>query len=363
MPSPAIPVRCRASPRPRPAPRPTRSPLPGTRTRATPAIGNRPETCGGPSPAATRPCHTSRPANCSEPSSATPKPCARTATGSRHRCANGSKTGNTSNGCQTHRHTPNGAASPANGSTSTPSAKYPQARGRTASNKRSGQPAKSRRPWPQGSSRKSTKGAGMSDQPTSETLRLVEGRESNRCIVCDRYLRAGNWPGMSHHHRKRRSQTYGDPERHAPSNVIDVCGTDNSTGCHGWIHQHPEQARALGYLLKSYDPEPSQVPVYSCRRGWILLDTNGQWHSCPPPEDLPPTSTSRKATNERHHDNPRHRPPDHPPRPAPPAKKTRHAPLGRHRNHRRRPLPVRTPGSRHASHRHDRQTPPTTAST
>ena len=24
----------------------------------------------------------------------------------------------------------------------------------------------------------------MSDQPTSETLRLVEGRESNRCIVC-----------------------------------------------------------------------------------------------------------------------------------------------------------------------------------
>ena len=40
----------------------------------------------------------------------------------------------------------------------------------------------------------------MSDQPTSETLRLVEGRESNRCIVCDRYLRAGNWPGMSYYH-------------------------------------------------------------------------------------------------------------------------------------------------------------------
>ena len=137
----------------------------------------------------------------------------------------------------------------------------------------------------------------MSDQPTSETLRLVEGRESNRCIVCDRYLRAGNWPGMSHHHKKRRSQTYGDPERHAPSNVIDVCGTDNSTGCHGWIHQHPEQARALGYLLKSYDPEPSQVPVYSCRRGWILLDTDGQWHSCPPPEDLP-THINIKKGNE-----------------------------------------------------------------
>lgn len=141
------------------------------------------------------------------------------------------------------------------------------------------------------------KASSMSDQPTAATLRLVEGRENNRCIVCDRYLRNGEWPGSSHHHRKRRSQTYGDPERHAPSNVIDVCGTDNSTGCHGWIHQHPEQARALGYLLKSYDPEPSQVPVYSCRRGWILLDTDGQWHSCPPPEDLP-THINIKKGNE-----------------------------------------------------------------
>ena len=73
----------------------------------------------------------------------------------------------------------------------------------------------------------------------------------------------------------------------ATPNVIDVCGTDNSTGCHGWVHRHPEQARALGYLLKSYDPEPSTVPVYSVRRGWILLDTDGQWHSCPPPEGMP----------------------------------------------------------------------------
>ena len=127
----------------------------------------------------------------------------------------------------------------------------------------------------------------MSDKPSSQTLRLVEGRERHRCIVCDRYLRAGDWPGVSHHHRKRRSQTYGDAERHAASNIVTVCGVDNSTGCHGWIHRHPEQARALGYLLKSYDPEPSQVPVYSCRRGWILLDTDGQWHSCPPPEALP----------------------------------------------------------------------------
>lgn len=127
----------------------------------------------------------------------------------------------------------------------------------------------------------------MSDKPSSQTLRLVEGRERHRCIVCDRYLRAGEWPGMSHHHRKRRSQTYGDPERHAASNIVTVCGMDNSTGCHGWIHRHPIEARALGYLLRSYDPAPSTVPVYSCRRGWILLDADGQWTHCPPPEGMP----------------------------------------------------------------------------
>lgn len=37
----------------------------------------------------------------------------------------------------------------------------------------------------------------MSDKPSSQTLRLVEGRERHRCIVCDRYLRAGEWPGMT----------------------------------------------------------------------------------------------------------------------------------------------------------------------
>ena len=127
----------------------------------------------------------------------------------------------------------------------------------------------------------------MGDKPTRETLRLVEGREMDRCIVCDRYCRDGYWPGASHHHRKRRSQTYGDPERHAPSNIIRVCGLDNSTGCHGWIHRHPTEARALGYLLKSWDPSPSQVPVYSKRRGWILLDVDGQYTPCPPPAGMP----------------------------------------------------------------------------
>lgn len=33
-----------------------------------------------------------------------------------------------------------------------------------------------------------------------------------------------------------------------PANILLVCGPGNVAGCHGWIHQHPQEAMALGYL-------------------------------------------------------------------------------------------------------------------
>lgn len=107
----------------------------------------------------------------------------------------------------------------------------------------------------------------MSDKPGDQTLRLVEGCECHRCIMRDRYLRFGKWPGVSHRHRKRHSWVYGDAEQHAISNIVTMYSMDNSTECHGWTHRHPEQTRVLGYLFKSYDPEPGTMPVYSVRRG------------------------------------------------------------------------------------------------
>jgi hypothetical protein len=45
------------------------------------------------------------------------------------------------------------------------------------------------------------------------------------------------------HHRAGRSD-------HTPEMLLDVCGSGNVTGCHGFIHQHPENAYAEGWLVK-----------------------------------------------------------------------------------------------------------------
>ncbi|MCH9276121.1 hypothetical protein JS533_007535 [Bifidobacterium amazonense] len=127
----------------------------------------------------------------------------------------------------------------------------------------------------------------MAANPSKETRQIVLGRDQHRCVVCETYLRPGQWPGMSIHHRLRRSQGSGEDELHEPSNLISVCGMDNSTGCHGWIHQHPNEAVKLGYLIRSYDDhKPSEVPIFNQRYGWQLLSTDGQATPCKPPTPL-----------------------------------------------------------------------------
>jgi hypothetical protein len=56
-------------------------------------------------------------------------------------------------------------------------------------------------------------------------------------------------PGIHNHHRKRRSQGGGDE----PDNLVLVC-----LECHQWIHDHPRDAAAAGWLVLSWQ-EPSEV--------------------------------------------------------------------------------------------------------
>lgn len=126
----------------------------------------------------------------------------------------------------------------------------------------------------------------MSTQPTADTRATVLGRDRHRCVICETYLRAGQWPGMSIHHRGLRSQGQHGGELHQPSNLISLCGT-GTTGCHGWIHAHPAQARAYGWLLQAGD-NTTETPVYTRRHGWILLDDDGDWTHCPPPDNMTP---------------------------------------------------------------------------
>lgn len=105
--------------------------------------------------------------------------------------------------------------------------------------------------------------------PSRLTCQLVDLRDESRCVRCGRWL-----PGTpaSRHHRKRRSQA-SRAEVHSPANIILLCGT-GTTGCHGWVHAHPEEAYRYGWLVRGRD-NPKKVPVLTVLYGWVLLDDKG----------------------------------------------------------------------------------------
>ena len=51
-----------------------------------------------------------------------------------------------------------------------------------------------------------------------------------------------------HHRCPRRMGGSSDVEINVPSNLVTLCGT-GTTGCHGWIESHREQATEQGWLL------------------------------------------------------------------------------------------------------------------
>jgi hypothetical protein len=80
----------------------------------------------------------------------------------------------------------------------------------------------------------------------------VRQRDLHACARC-----GVNIAGRNHsiHHRVRRSQG----GKNVPECLITLCG-DGVRGCHGWVHQNPTEARAMGYLLLGTD-DPAQVSV------------------------------------------------------------------------------------------------------
>lgn len=113
---------------------------------------------------------------------------------------------------------------------------------------------------------------GGTGQPSRLTRQLVDLRDESSCVRCGRWL-----PGTpaSRHHRKRRSQS-SRSEVHSPANLILLCGT-GTTGCHGWVHAHPGEAREYGWLLRSTD-DPETTPMLHRLYGWVTLDDTGNVH-------------------------------------------------------------------------------------
>lgn len=121
--------------------------------------------------------------------------------------------------------------------------------------------------------------------PTKTTRTTVWTRAGGRCEVCGGPL-AGVCGFSMHHRRARGMGGSSRTELNSPSNLVLACGS-GTTGCHGNLESHREQAYADGLLLHD-GQDPAQVPVLladptnPARRRLVLLNDDGTYSAGDP---------------------------------------------------------------------------------
>lgn len=108
--------------------------------------------------------------------------------------------------------------------------------------------------------------------PPARTVRLVRDRDDWRCARCGFRDTSKSWSCLTTHHRRNRGMGGSTwPGINLPSNLLTLCGS-GTTGCHGWVTDHPREARELG-LSVSMHADPASVPVQTWR-GLIHLSND-----------------------------------------------------------------------------------------
>lgn len=95
------------------------------------------------------------------------------------------------------------------------------------------------------------------NRPTQRVRSLVLDRDDYQCVACGKHiLMLGDWWSMQH--RKARGQG-GTNE---PSNLIVLCGSATSPGCHLKCEQRDREMQARGYWLESWQDPRAEGVMY-----------------------------------------------------------------------------------------------------
>lgn len=102
-------------------------------------------------------------------------------------------------------------------------------------------------------------------------------RDGYACIICGRYSE------QIHHRRpKAKGGTSVAWVGEVPNGIV-LCGS-GTTGCHGWVHDHPAQSRSRGWIIS---PNWTQVTAMS-ESCWypllglrLFLDQDGAMREAP----------------------------------------------------------------------------------
>lgn len=89
---------------------------------------------------------------------------------------------------------------------------------------------------------------------------IVYARSGGRCERCALV------PGTNWHHRRAAGRIW------TPENGLHLCGS-GTTGCHGWVTEHPTISKEWGWVVSNY-AVPLDQPVV--RFGvWVMLHQDG----------------------------------------------------------------------------------------
>lgn len=108
--------------------------------------------------------------------------------------------------------------------------------------------------------------------PTKAVKELVAERDGWKCLRCG--MSIDPWPGYSYQHRVSRGMGgTSDPAVNEPQNLCLLCGSA-TTGCHGFVESHPDDARRDGYRVDR-GRDPANVPVLRHDGAWVFLNRDG----------------------------------------------------------------------------------------
>lgn len=107
---------------------------------------------------------------------------------------------------------------------------------------------------------------------------LVRTRAGGFCECCGGPCFVG--AHAFHHRRGRGMGGSRDASTNTPCNVVLICGRDNRSGCHGDVHQNPDQSREAGWLVRQ-GADPARVPILLHNDCTVFLTVSGRYEVLP----------------------------------------------------------------------------------
>jgi len=115
--------------------------------------------------------------------------------------------------------------------------------------------------------------------PSYAVRKQVLARDDLLCVRCGGPI--DTWCGYSLQHRVARAMggRTGMLADYLNScvNLLTLCGS-GTTGCHGWVEAHPQDATMSGWSVPSW-ADPATVPVRHWEHGWALATPDGTWRA------------------------------------------------------------------------------------